>query len=134
MKDLQTPSRTLSFLVDKVGYSISFPTTGQFLAINAQKSKLSGGYYSELDYNGDNGHYSRLLIDMIAFFNVTCPQLLKDLNVGKIEDLDMIHSRQLFLAYSESVLPWYQEWMKVIASVNQNTEASTSEPTNTNGQ
>ncbi len=111
---MNMPNRELTIKFKDRSYVIEFPNTGKFIDISIYKANVTRDAYSGiLLSNSSDDVYARFLIDMTAFFNICCPELIKDLQV-KISDLNMNDSKLLMNVYLKKVLPWQQEWTAFI--------------------
>jgi len=113
---MEIKNRTLNFTVKENNYSITYPTVGQYFAIEAQKSMLSAGQYGGMVDSPMKITYDAIeLINIVAILKVLCPNFTKDLsvNVSKIEDIDAIDFRETCKVYRETIQPWYENWYKL---------------------
>lgn len=111
---MNIPTREKSFKYKDRTYTVNYPNTGQFIDIALFKANFTKDAYSGLSMSGANDDiYARFLVDMTAFFNICCSDLVKDLTV-KISDLSIPDSKVLMNIYLKEILPWLQEWSKFI--------------------
>lgn len=112
----------LVITVQGKNFNISFPTNGQFIAMETEKIRLSGGTYYELmryrSYSV-NAIWTLDLIDAIVFYKILCPELI-DLAVVKLEDIHLEDFEELLKIYKEEISPWYVKWLKKIMKIPQN--------------
>jgi hypothetical protein len=112
------PSKGLKIEIKGNHYEITYPTTGQFIDIAVLKSKIANEYRSLASATDYNMGYAKVLVDMIATFNVLLPDLKKDLNINAILDLSLLESRQLLDPYIEIYLPWITEFLNMVTAIN----------------
>ena len=113
---MELKNRKLTFVVKENTYSVTYPTVGQYFAIEAQKSMLSAGQYGGMVDSPMKITYDAIeLINIVAILKVLCPQFAKDLsiNVNKIEDIDAIDFKEVCKVYREYIQPWYENWYKL---------------------
>lgn len=95
-------------------HTLIFPTVGEFLAIESNKVKLSGGSYSGMVRAGTVASNVALdIIDMVSTLEVLCPKLTENLKVKGIMELSMLDMKALIKDYNDQVRTWTQEWMDV---------------------
>jgi hypothetical protein len=110
------PSKNLKIEIKGNHYEITYPTTGQFIDIAVLKSKIASRYESFAGSVEYDISYAKVLVDMIATFNVLIPDLKKNINVGAILDLSLLESRQLLDPYIEVFLPWITEYLNIVTA------------------
>jgi hypothetical protein len=99
-------------------YTLKYPNTGQFIDIQTMKARITDENYGTLKASNDYGaDYAKVLVDMIATYNILIPDLKKDLNVTAILGLSLIESRQLLDPYIETYLPWITEYLDIVMAV-----------------
>lgn len=121
-EESKLPSRKLELKIkadtgDTNTYTIDVPTAGQEIDIESYKSMLSKGQYdSMVSSRYLSGKHAADLVDMIATFEVLCPQIKKDLNLPNQSFLDMSieYTNKLMKVYAKQFLPWYHKWIKAI--------------------
>lgn len=97
-------------------YSVSFPTIGQFQAIESLKQVISKGMYSNLMNTNTKSAYASLdMIDVEAHFSVLCPQLLKDLKCDSFMNLGIEDYMIIKKVYDEQFIPWWNEIMGLVS-------------------
>jgi isopentenyldiphosphate isomerase len=115
---MESLKRALTFNVKGNQYNIKTPTSGQLWDVEEMKALLTNGQYGNVlnhrtywsEYNLDN-------VDMFAYISVLCPQVIKDLEVETWKDLDPFDLAELKNAYKKQFLPWYNEFTKMLKSV-----------------
>jgi len=111
------PSKDLKIEIKGNSYTIAFPNTGQFIDIASLKTKIAREYESFSGGTDYNMSYAKVLVDMIATFNVLLPELKKDLNITGILSLSLLESRQLLDPYIEIYLPWITEYLDIVTAM-----------------
>jgi hypothetical protein len=113
----EVPSSTVIVEIAGKAYTTSPLNFGLFRSIEREKSRLAlGDYHSLAKRIDDSGFYNKVMIDAIASFIVLCPQLLKDLNYERLEDMSLVHSGVLYRVYLNQYLPWYSKWLDYLAA------------------
>lgn len=111
------PAKTLKIEIRGNSYDIKLPNTGEFIDIQGIKSRIANENYgaisNSLEYQSG---FAKLLVDMIATFNVLIPELKNSLNTKSILALSMQESRELLDPYMDVFLPWYDEWMDIFSA------------------
>lgn len=96
-----------SFTLDITKFSVD-----DFLAIEAEKQRLSTGkYYQIATTFFTNTLNAANLIDMVAVLRVLLPEIEKSIATQSFEKLNLMDSRELLLVYLSEIAPWYQAWM-----------------------
>lgn len=109
------PLNSVKLKIKGKEYEVSFPKMGQFIDIQTLKAKICEGSYEGLVNSiSPNEQYSKLLVDMVATFNILIPNLKKDLEVESILSLSLIESKPLLDVYVESWLPFYTSWIEFL--------------------
>jgi len=107
--------RELNLQVKGNTYKVEFPTVGKFLDIESTKIKVSrneyGGFIQSLTRNSLK---ALDFVDMISYFSVLVPNLLKDLKSDSYLDLDVMDANELLTVYKENFNPWIESWLKVL--------------------
>ena len=96
-------------------YTMEIPTAGQLIAIERQKSVLTGGSYGGIMANRTTGSEHALdIVDMTAYLSVLCPDLFASLKVDSLMDLDIFDMKQLHEVWKEDCIPWINSWQTVL--------------------
>ncbi len=89
-------------------------TVSNYLAIEAEKQRLSGGkYFNFATTYLQNSHNAADLIDMIAIFRVLEPKIEEGLSTKNFETLSIFDIKELLIIFKKEVVKWYFEWMKL---------------------
>lgn len=105
----------LEFKVKTNVYKIEDVRVGHFIDLEKVKASLSGGMYGSMFRMGTVASDEALtMIDMEAFFTVFTPKLLKDLQTDSFRELGFADYRELKNVYVETIVPWYNEYVKSI--------------------
>lgn len=122
------PKSQVEIAVKDRKYKIDYPNTGQLIDIEKMKATLSGNSYDGIsNQNTNSGFYAKYLIDMVATFNILCPDLIKDLKVKSILELNAVDSNILLKIYVKELLTWFIEWENALNSDDEELDASTKE-------
>jgi len=109
--------RVKKILFKEKEYQVTFPTVGQFIDMETEKIKYSGGQWANLITSGTlSGLRAIQVIECLSFFTTVCPAFLKDLAVENILDIDAIDFAELVKLYKKDISPWYAEWFKAFNS------------------
>jgi hypothetical protein len=108
-------------------YMVEWPTIQQMIDIESMKLMLSKGKYTEMIITGTVWMQRALnYIDLIAYFSILCPGLVKDLKVD-IRSLEVSDTHEgLLKAYQNQFLPWWNEYEKMIKKLDEPEEEKTS--------
>jgi hypothetical protein len=109
-----TSIENLTLKVKDQSYLVKFPNNGQYRMIQNLKTSLSP-YYDNLSGLGEEGEYTKALVDMEAHYVVLCPDLIKNL-AKPLFELSMIETRELLETYTNQFRPWFQECMSFVFS------------------
>lgn len=92
-------------------YEINYPNVGQQLDIEILKLQISGDKYDTMKFSYNPVFFKQIeRIDAIATFSTLIPSLKKDLTVKSLLELSDEQFETITKAYSETYLPWYDEW------------------------
>lgn len=109
--------RTITITVKGNEYTTKFPTVGQLIDIETEKSILARGQYGSMVQGGMTTAYNALsCIDVVAYFKVLFPKIFEDLKVKEMEDIDAIDFSELVKVYKDQFHPWIEEWLKEFKS------------------
>lgn len=103
-------------------YIVKFPTVGQFIQIEAQKSLLTRNQYGALIVTGTKVATKALdFVDMIAYFSVLIPEIDDIKKDAKVDlfSLDILDAKEMLKVYTKEFKPWLDSWMKVINTVDE---------------
>jgi hypothetical protein len=102
----------------KTSYEVEYPTIGQMMDVESLKLAYSKGKYTEMILSGTKW-MSRVLnyVDMLAYFTVMCPDLIKDSKVD-LANLDLLDVHKGMLGvYKDQFLPWWNEYEAMISKL-----------------
>ena len=120
------PNRTKKIVVESNSYDLNYPDTAGLIDIEVLKASLTNNKYDAISYSGTNAStFVRFTVDMIAVFTVACPQLKKDLKVKTFVELDALTTKKLINIYVKEVLPWLNEWERILGSEDEEEENKT---------
>lgn len=104
---------TVTIKGDSFLFDIADLEVGKFIAIEAEKQRLSDNEYHKIatTYFADSLNAANL-IDMIAIFRVLMPSIEKSITVESFEKLNIIDTKDLLRVYIKEISPWYRFWMK----------------------
>lgn len=106
---------TLNFVVNGNSYPISFPTVGDYYAIEASKQSLSLGFYNSLSESSVVSAYNATdMIDIEATLTILCPQLIKDLKCESFRKLGIKDYLMIKQAYIEQFVPWWKSIQELL--------------------
>jgi hypothetical protein len=109
------PKKRIEITIGENDYVINYPKVGQFVEVEAMKSRLTRDTYTSMTEGGTvPSQMARYTVDMIAFLSVCCPKIKADLNVDSFSDLEMIESKKILKVYVKDILPWIAEWEFVL--------------------
>lgn len=109
--------REIEITVKGEQFKLKFPTIGDYMAIERYKMNLSAGQYTQMANSNLLTFVEALdAVDMIAYFTVLAPDILKHLKVEMYSELDLLDAKPLLDVYKEEVKPWIDSWMKILAS------------------
>lgn len=115
MKEKVDFERTIVVTIknDQFKFDIADLEVGKFIAIEAEKQRLSSNEYHKIatTYFSDSLNAANL-IDMIAIFRVLSPDIEKSITTESFEKLNIIDTKDLLRAYIKEIAPWYRFWMK----------------------
>jgi len=115
-------------------YYAKFPTNRQLIDIEALKDAQSNSRYISLIQSQSRlSNYAVDVVDMISYFTVLIPDILKDLPNRDLSQLDAFDSKNLVDAYKEQFMPWYRQWlhlMEIIRDPEKNETAKKAEEPN----
>lgn len=109
-------SKSVSLNLFGINYDITFPNTGQMMAIENEKNRMSEGRYSS--YNNrfdDEGLIVKVLIDAFSTFSILCPQFYKDINVQSWRELPLDKSAEIVNQFTKVYMPWYNKWISKLS-------------------
>jgi hypothetical protein len=122
-KEKQLPAREIKISISGNTYNVKFPNNGQLIDIESRKVQLSGGTQKDLMLSqSPSAAQAFILIETIATFSILIPELKDNLNVS-ILDLDPFRSKELVKQYTKVFYPWFKQWMDIINSDDEITEA-----------
>jgi len=82
-------------------------TIGKIIDLWKMRSILSGGTYGQMYRIGmTNADEALMAIDIEAFFNIFCPELIKSLKPGSVRDMGLEDYMELREVYVKELLPW----------------------------
>ena len=98
---------------DQFTFDIADLEVGKFIAIEAEKQRLSSNEYHKIatTYFADSLNAASL-IEMIAIFRVLVPSVEKGVIPKSFEKLNIIDTKDLLRIYVKEIAPWYRFWMK----------------------
>lgn len=98
----------ISFKIEDNTYTVSFPSVGQMMEIEAMKFALTNNSYTALKTTGlKSSIYVCDLVDTISFLTVMVPELKKDLKVSSFSELEPAKAKIFLMAYKSTIQPWY---------------------------
>jgi hypothetical protein len=99
-------------------YNVSFDNIGSFVEVESRKAQLANDRYLGLLKSNTLSSIKALdFIDMIAYYEVFIPALIKDLKVDSITQLGVIDANELLKTYKEQFYPWLKEWLKILGII-----------------
>ena len=112
-KELET-TKVITIKGDKFTFDIKTVTVDQFLIIETEKQRISGGSYNQLvASNTVNAFNAATLIDMISIFRVLMPDIENSLPDKDFSKLSMVDTNELVVIYRDQFMSWYNQWQKV---------------------
>ena len=112
MIDLQ---ETISLNIKGHDIPLTFPNTGQFRAIEVQKSLLSyGAYNAMVKSNTRNSNFALDMIDVQATLSVLYPKFEDEVLKCSFAELGVKDFIELNKVYKNEVVPWFNGWLKMI--------------------
>lgn len=103
-------NKELEFKIKGNAYKISFPNVGQYIDIQTTKMALSKNQYGSMERSFLPVMQRALnMIDIESIFSILCPEMIKDLFPNGFNELGIKDYQELEKAYSEQVVPWWQE-------------------------
>ena len=110
----ETLNRNIELSINGNTYNVCFPTVNQFIAIEAKKSALSHNQYGAMILNRTKVASKALdFIDMLSYFSVLIPDLMKDSKVP-LTELDIMDGKELLKVYMSDFKVWMDKWMVII--------------------
>ena len=105
--------KTINIKGDSFMFDITEFTVNDFLTIEAEKQRLSGGNYAKIATSLlINSSNAANLIDMIATFRTLNPNIENSVRTRDFSKLSMLDSKELLDTYVNDFLPWYTKWLK----------------------
>lgn len=117
MKELEICINTPDQTVEN-RYTLRYPTIQQMIDIESMKISLSKGKYTDMILAGTKWMDRALnYIDLVAYFSVLCPNLLRDMKVD-IRNISVIDAHDSLLkVYFDDFLPWWSEYESLISDL-----------------
>jgi hypothetical protein len=114
-------NRNCTFTVKDNTYQVSYPSVGQFLAIESTKAILTKGQIGGMLDSGTIMAYKAIEVcSVIAFYKVMCPDFIKKIGEKtRIEDIDLIDFKELMEVYNLQIKPWFDNWYNLYTGVNE---------------
>lgn len=109
-------------------YVVEWPTIQQMIDIESMKLMLSKGRYTDMIMTGTVWMQRALnYIDLIAYFSILCPKLLKNLKVD-IRSIEVSDAHKgLLKVYQDQFLPWWNEYEEMISKLDEPEEENKKE-------
>lgn len=111
----QVPKKSITIKLKENSYEISFPTTGEYIAIQNLKSSLASNY-DTLNVDAES-QWAKTLVNVSAHFMILCPKMIEDLT-KPIMELSMIESMEIVKVYTEQFRDWYNEGLNFVFKAN----------------
>ena len=91
-------------------FVIKMPMVGELFTIESKKILLSSNTYRE-QVNQKNlaADFNLYLIDAVATFSVTCPEMLEGFGVTSFADIHPKTAGAIVRAYKHQFYPWYKD-------------------------
>jgi hypothetical protein len=107
---------TIVIPIKENSYTVTYPNVGQKIKIEALKQELTEGQYGNMSSSLLQVQWDALeMVDVIAYFSVLIPQLIKDSKVS-LRELDQQDFKELISVYKDKFVPWYNNWNEIIKS------------------
>lgn len=113
----KSPNPILSIRLQNNTYefNINDLTYGKLIDIEKFKITLTQDTHKSMLFTTTRGgQKAYLAVDMISFFTVLFPNLVKDLNVKSMLDLSPLKTRELMEVYNNDFFPWWRDWEDIL--------------------